>query len=186
MCFVLRKKKGSLKTIKNQLEAFIIQFQQALVHMFEEQVKTVIGFGQAKEMLILAKESFEEAEETVKVNQSLPHSSRFFYEDLGLYQLPLKIKNTAFIPSFITAHIGPLLDYDEQNNSQLVETLRIYLKHMGSKQLAAQELFIHRQTLYHRLEKCKELLGDNYVEPEKRLCIEAAITFYTFSGREPG
>ncbi|MCP1355743.1 PucR family transcriptional regulator [Aneurinibacillus migulanus] len=162
--------------IKKRLQAFIVQFEQSLLHMFGGDTHITIGFGQVKTRIMEGKESFEEAEETLKINQTL--SGRPFYEDLGIYQLVPRFNSKERMSSFITGHIGALLEYDRDYNAQLLETLRVYLKHMGSKQSTAQELFIHRQTLYHRLEKCRDLLGEDYLTQDKRLCIEAALLLH--------
>ena len=53
--------------------------------------------------------------------------------------------------------------------SELLRTLKVYLDHDGSKQIAAQQLFIVRQSLYYRLEKIEELLGADYMLPRKEL-----------------
>ncbi|MNP06542.1 hypothetical protein D3C76_985310 [compost metagenome] len=49
------------------------------------------------------------------------------------------------------------------------------MDHDGSKQVAAQKLFIVRQSLYYRLEKLKELLGEDFMVPETRLAISVAL-----------
>jgi purine catabolism regulator len=165
-------------SIKMKLQNFVKQLEQSALLAFEGSVRTAVGFGQTKSKVIEARLSFKEAEETLNIAKKIP--DRHFFEDLGVYQLLSGLSYEAFVPAFIEAHIGKLLDYDKKNNAQLLQTLRVYLKHMGSKQLAAQELFIHRQTLYHRLEKCRELLGDDYVTQEKRLCIETAILFHSW------
>ncbi|MNI93698.1 Purine catabolism regulatory protein [compost metagenome] len=74
--------------------------------------------------------------------------------------------------------MGPLLDYDQAKGSDLLTTLKIYLDHDGSKQIAASKLFIVRQSLYYRLEKIKELLGEDYMLPENRISIQVALRAY--------
>ncbi|MDF2937464.1 MAG: hypothetical protein K0Q90_2837, partial [Paenibacillaceae bacterium] len=39
-------------------------------------------------------------------------------------------------------------------------------------------LFIVRQSLYYRLEKLKELLGEDFMVPETRLAISVALRAY--------
>jgi purine catabolism regulator len=50
----------------------------------------------------------------------------------------------------------------------------------GSKQETAKQLYIVRQTLYHRLEKIEEILGHDFMNHEKRLVIEIMIMSYDF------
>jgi purine catabolism regulator len=56
--------------------------------------------------------------------------------------------------------IGPLLDHDHRAGTRLVETLRVYLAHGSSKVSAAAALHIRRQTLYQRLARIDQLIGD--------------------------
>jgi purine catabolism regulator len=56
--------------------------------------------------------------------------------------------------------IGPLLDHDRRLGTHLVETLRVYLAHGSNKVNAADALHIRRQTLYQRLARIVQLIGD--------------------------
>lgn len=174
----IAKGKISLPVLKKRLSAFVVDLKKSLSYLFQEEVAISIGFGEPKTRLTEIQEGFQEAEETLQINQRLPQPLSCFYEDMGVYQLSVKLSNPDFLHAFVRRHIGALLDYDREHNARLVETLRTYLRTMGSKQQASHDLFIHRQTLYHRLEKCEELLGEEYMEPEKRLCIEIAMQFY--------
>jgi PucR family transcriptional regulator, purine catabolism regulatory protein len=56
--------------------------------------------------------------------------------------------------------IGPLLDHDQRVGTRLVETLRVYLAHGSNKVSAAAALHIRRQTMYQRLARIDQLIGD--------------------------
>ncbi len=60
----------------------------------------------------------------------------------------------------VADEIGPLLDYDRRANARLVETLRVYLAHGSNKVSAAAALHIRRQTMYQRLARIGQLIGD--------------------------
>jgi purine catabolism regulator len=75
----------------------------------------------------------------------------------------------------MTEYIQPVIDYDRKHNSKLVETLKVYLHNNGRKKDTAEQLFIVRQTLYHRLEKIELLLGLDFMQPEKRLALELML-----------
>jgi len=77
-------------------------------------------------------------------------------------------------------YLQPVITYDETYNAKLMETLKIYLACNGSKQETAKRLYIVRQTLYHRIEKLEKLLGEDFMEPEKRLAIEFMIMAYEY------
>ncbi|TDD96338.1 PucR family transcriptional regulator [Actinomadura rubrisoli] len=53
----------------------------------------------------------------------------------------------------------PLLDYDEQHGGQLVDTLHAYFSHDCATGPAAEELFIHRNTMRYRLSLIERITG---------------------------
>lgn len=58
------------------------------------------------------------------------------------------------------AHIlGPLLDYDQHEGTELVQTLAVFLRCNRSWQRAAGQLFVHRQTLVYRVRRIEEITG---------------------------
>ena len=64
----------------------------------------------------------------------------------------------------------------KRKNGELLKTLNIYLQCKGSKTETAEQLHIVRQTLYHRLDKIYELIGNDFMESYKRQAIEVAIS----------
>lgn len=55
--------------------------------------------------------------------------------------------------------LGPLLEYDRESGSELVETLRVYLECNRSPKQTADQLFIHNQTVHYRIKRIEELTG---------------------------
>lgn len=53
--------------------------------------------------------------------------------------------------------LGPLIAYDEANETNLVWTLKAYLECDRSPQKAAKELFVHKQTVTYRIKRIEEL-----------------------------
>ena len=91
-----------------------------------------------------------------------------FYHELHVYKVILKMKQSGQLESFIDEYIGKLIHYDREKNGHLLKTLKVYLALCGSKQETAKELFIVRQTLYHRLDKIAAMLGEDYMHPQMR------------------
>ena len=57
--------------------------------------------------------------------------------------------------------LSPLLQYDQQHGTQLVETIETFALHGGSVVNAAEALFIHRNTLRQRLARVSGLLEED-------------------------
>lgn len=57
------------------------------------------------------------------------------------------------------AVLGALVDYDQQQSTQLHNTLRVFLEQNRSWQKAAQQLNVHKQTLVYRVHRIEEITG---------------------------
>jgi len=92
------------------------------------------------------------------------------FEQTGSYRLllPAVRENEEELRRFYEETVAPLLAYDEQYQTALVETLQTYLDCDGSVAVAAQRLFTHRHTVYYRLERIKELSGLDVASSEGR------------------
>ncbi|MDQ0243724.1 sugar diacid utilization regulator [Bacillus fengqiuensis] len=127
------------------------------------------------------KKSYRTAQETSIIQESMPKESfSSFYEDLYIFRLVSIANEQGALDDFISDYLGPVLIYDQQNNGKLMETLKAYLKCNGSKQETAANLYIVRQTLYQRLQKLYELLGEDFMDFHKRQAIEFAVTAYDY------
>ncbi|WP_261398009.1 PucR family transcriptional regulator [Pseudomonas sp. DR48] len=62
--------------------------------------------------------------------------------------------------------IGSLVDYDVQNGSQLIHTLRVFLEQNRSWQKSSQILNVHKQTLIYRVHRIEEITGRSLDDTE--------------------
>jgi len=115
--------------------------------------------------------SYHTALETLYICRKVQTTS-FFYDDLHLYHLIYKLQMQVNLQEVIQDYLQPVIDYDKKYNSKLLETLQVYLQTNGSKQQTAKQLFIVRQTLYHRLKKLEHLLGENFMKGHNRITLE--------------
>ncbi|WP_404455044.1 PucR family transcriptional regulator ligand-binding domain-containing protein [Virgibacillus necropolis] len=139
--------------------------------------KCTFGVSKVYKDITLLPRSFEEARD-VFILQESKKVQTYFYENIGVYRLLLLLQESGNLESYIDDYLGTLLKYDQEMKSELFTTLEIYLDCRGSKKIAAERLFIVRQTLYHRLEKIKQLIGQGFMEPMNRLALETAIKAY--------
>ncbi|WP_260287622.1 PucR family transcriptional regulator [Peribacillus aracenensis] len=147
-----------------------------------------IGFGKHVQRLSEIYKSYETARETLLLQDTLPEDSRsFFYQDLHMHRMISLINKHGNLEETVYEYLGPVIEYDKQNNGELMPTLKTYLACNGSKQETSKQLFIVRQTLYHRLEKLEKLLGSDFMRSDKRLGLEFmifALDFLQYSSRQ--
>ncbi len=68
---------------------------------------------------------------------------------------------------FVTEILRPLTDYDRERNGALIDTLASYLRHRGSLRKAADELFVHSNTVQLRLARASQLTGIDLHDPRQ-------------------
>ncbi|HEX5308720.1 MAG TPA: helix-turn-helix domain-containing protein [Solirubrobacteraceae bacterium] len=83
------------------------------------------------------------------------------FEQTGAYRLLLSSmsENPAELQRFYSETVEPLVAYDEQYETELLQTLETFLEADGNVAGTAQRLFTHRHTVYYRLERVRELTG---------------------------
>lgn len=184
---------------KKQLPALLVRRDQNIILVLEsDQVKTgqqiaqtlLQAFNHPRQNLLIGvgqvyrgngephndiQRSYEEAQEAVQIARALGQEKGVIsFAELGLlhwlYHLPPdKRENNRYL-----GHIQTLAQYDLERGTELVKTLELYLDHGGTLVSTAQALFVHRNTLLHRLERIQELCPVDLHDPIQRLNLHAA------------
>jgi len=81
-----------------------------------------------------------------------------YYEDIGVYQLFFQ-HDRKELEVFANEGIGMLEKYDKANDSELYETLKIYLEESCNMSMVTERMFIHRNTVKYRIKRIEEILG---------------------------
>ncbi|MGE7022884.1 PucR family transcriptional regulator [Solibacillus cecembensis] len=162
-------------------ESYKLRIEQALTQIQDNNSKykyadinILLAVGKYVTHLQAVKNSYTTAKDTLEIRWKSQGLS-YFYEDLHLHHLILQLQKNPTIMDMVTENISPLIEYDLKHNSNLVETLKVYLQTNGLKKETSERLFIVRQTLYHRLDKIEQLLGHDFMQPEKRLALEMML-----------
>jgi sugar diacid utilization regulator len=92
------------------------------------------------------------------------------FEDPGAYRLllPAMSEDPAELERFYEETVAPLVAYDDQYETELVQTLETFLDADGNVAGTAQRLFTHRHTVRYRLERVKDLSGHDITSTEGR------------------
>ena len=83
------------------------------------------------------------------------------FESTGAYRLllPAMSEDPGELQRFYAETVEPLVAYDEQYETDLVQTLETFLECDGNVANTAQRLFTHRHTIRYRLERVRDLSG---------------------------
>jgi GAF domain-containing protein len=137
---------------------------------------TVGAAGPAADLMTVGK-LFQEAKRCLDTLVALGRAgSTAAAEDLGF--LGLLLSDDHDVDAFITSAIGPVLAYDAERSTDLVQVLDAYFASGGSPTRAAQDLHVHANTVARRLDRIAELLGPDWSGPAKALEIQLALRLH--------
>ncbi|MDX2563000.1 helix-turn-helix domain-containing protein [Streptomyces sp. TX20-6-3] len=97
-----------------------------------------------------------------------------FFDELGLYRILGPGADRQELETFVHEWLGQLIDYDSRHHATMVETLSRYFDCGGNYDEAAASLAIHRSTLRYRLQRIREISGNDLKDVEHRLNLQVA------------
>jgi sugar diacid utilization regulator len=71
--------------------------------------------------------------------------------------------------------IAALLNYDRENGTEYLKTIRYYINARYNMTIAAAQIPVHRLTFLRRLEKIREISGINFEEPDELLHVHLSL-----------
>jgi PucR family transcriptional regulator, purine catabolism regulatory protein len=173
LIFILLDNRSS-KTWKPRLSN---AFEKILETGFFQKAEDIIfTAGKYQDEIKDIHKSYRTAKESLLYRSKIKGHQRFyFFDDLHLYRLISIVHCNVNLQEMIDEYLAPIMEYDQKQTGSLLHTLKMFLRCQGSKQETAKRLFIVRQTLYHRLKKIEELIGEDFMNPEKRVAIELLL-----------
>lgn len=135
-----------------------------------------IAVGKPSEEFLEISKSYMQAKEALRIAEqieSAEHAS--YYEELMVYRLINSVESKEYLYEFCSSVLGKLYDYDEQNKTNLVETLEQYFQCNSNISTAAKRMYLHRNTFIYRIEKIKGILGSELKDPEEMLELQMGL-----------
>lgn len=99
-------------------------------------------------------------------------------EDLGLYRFLFANAEAADLNRFVDDAIGPVFRYDVEHGAHLVATLEAWFANAMMLAAVSKSLHIHVNTLYKRLERLDEILGEGWRNGDGSLRIQLALRLH--------
>jgi sugar diacid utilization regulator len=95
------------------------------------------------------------------VAEAGPDDAVLAFEETGAYRLllPAMSEDPAELQRFFAETVEPLVAYDDQYETDLVQTLETFLDADANVAGTASRLFTHRHTVRYRLERIRDLTG---------------------------
>lgn len=95
----------------------------------------------------------------------------------------LTIEHSGTLTQVAHRILKPMIEHDRVRGTTLLETVEAYLVHQGNATRTSEELNIHVNTLYQRLEKASAFLPSDWREGDSRLQLHLAIRMWRICGR---
>ena len=144
------------------------KLQNELLSLFSEQkgFPFSIGLSDPIERVSRIKQAKEEAVSAAKIGQAFLQKKYCRYKDIWVLHHFYEMQDTKN-SQLARETLLPLLESDLKNGTSLVETFRVLLESNNDINLAAEKLFVHRNTVRYRRDKILELLGESpFVFPQ--------------------
>lgn len=149
-----------IKSISNQLENTVVN--TGVSNVGEGYTGVVTSYKEATSALQVA---------IIKKQQIL------CYHEIGVYKILLGIDDFNILRDFMTGTLGILIDYDNKNNTNLVQTLECYLKNDGSVIEVADIMGVHRNTVNYKMKLIREIL-DSEMSTQDKVNLSLALDIY--------
>lgn len=133
-----------------------------------------IGAGRFIEDIDDTAESYREADYVLDfLETTQKNDTAYFYKDLGILRLLWNVDHKD-LRKFSVEYLSNLIEYDNNNSADWLDTLGVYLEEGGSIQKAAERLYIHPNTMSYRVKRIKEILGIDLQDQEVQFNLSAA------------
>ena len=92
----------------------------------------------------------------------------FVYETYYLEHLIHTFTQKEAAKIFCHPTLKCLFEYDKKNDTELAETLYMYLRNERNYSMTAESMYVHRNTILYRLKKIDSLVNINYDDYKER------------------
>ncbi|UUX35319.1 PucR family transcriptional regulator [Fundicoccus culcitae] len=155
--------------ISNKLESI----SNNILNLIDSKLLFHVGYSVTKSEQI--EQSYAQAK--LAYNDRIKNSNQdaiIFYKEKGMLQLFSDLNQNTLI-YYCKSVLKELAYPEEESLIDLRKTLDIYLKNQCEITQTASDLFIHRNTVKYRINRCEEILGTSVNDPEASLDIRLAL-----------
>ncbi|PAV31638.1 hypothetical protein CIL05_02985 [Virgibacillus profundi] len=157
---------------KDNINHFIADF----IHKINErlEIKEVKGsYGLLYNSPASIHYSYKQALKVLELQRRIPEKLKgiFSYQELGIYQFLTELNTLRKEEQYQNTSIEKLKDYDTRNNSDLLETLHVFLNCDSNVAGAASKIHVHVNTLNYRLKRITEITGIDLKDPNQKVTL---------------
>lgn len=126
--------------------------------------------------LLEVHKGYEQARALYQVREFLPKDCTLHrYCDHSILHIASILYKSHALEEFYHPYVLMLRDYDRENHTYFLRTLREYLTYIDNPAAIAKRLHIHKNTLYYRMNKLKEIFPIDLNDGHVRLCLQLTM-----------
>ncbi|HHX60090.1 MAG TPA: PucR family transcriptional regulator [Epulopiscium sp.] len=121
----------------------------------------IIGVSNVFSDLTLSRKYYLEAKKAIELREKMDNPDQLIeFKDVGFYALLNEAEGLGIdVEAYIHPSLRVLRLYDQANQTDLYNTLFMYLKTNQNSVYTGSELFLHRNTVKYRIDKIVEITG---------------------------
>lgn len=110
-------------------------------------------------------------------NENKPGFRNIYY-NTSLYRLLSILLNDNETHEIVNSLLGELIDYDEENGLDLINTFKTYRKNEGNVSQTARDLHLHRQSLLYRLKRIEDIVQVSFDNADAIFLLDLCIKLW--------
>lgn len=148
-----------------------------------EAVRIVVGIGEPQQRLTQAVISYRQARMSAQMAARVPSIGAVCrWRGLGAFRVLAQLPSDEAAEAAVDPRVRTLF---QVGNPDLVRTLETYLDLGCDAKVTAERLYLHRATLYYRLQKAERLVGMDLRDGGDRLSIHLSLKLARITGQHP-
>jgi len=116
--------------------------------------------------------ALEEAVYAENIGSYLDSKSIYFYDDYFVYHVISKLNSNPTVRKIYGNIIDKIRNESGSNKEEIIKTLKVLVNNDFNITKASNELFIHRNSLYKRIEKIEKITGYDFNHPDTKFIFQ--------------
>lgn len=139
----------------NLVKDLLTEIYYKIKNLYKINIK--IGLGSSLKGLLKLYSNYKRAKAALIMAKS-SEKNLISFNEMGIYRAIFTAENKDVLQEMYNEKLGKLNEYDKEHNTNLKETLKLYLSNNKSIQAVSDKSYVHRNTVNYRIKKIKEIL----------------------------
>jgi purine catabolism regulator len=178
--FILKSLNEDAAVFFDQLKRICEEIRVSILNM--NCFTVTIGVGNHEPSVMNVHRSYECAKKAVTLGRIKYKCNKvIFYDELGVQKLLSLIYENKEAKEFYLTNLQKLIDYDNNNNMDLLKTLRYIVHNDWNLKETSKEMYVHYNTIKYRFNVIKEIMGIDFKKFEQKLSIAISLELMEMS-----